>query len=141
MRVYPDKVHIDSHEPELTADELTWGKHFWEQTWRAAKNEERQKAAWRQLADRLDPQRAAWVARALKPLNPDDRPKDPIDSDDPLPNPVRFPSPELRRPRRGRERRTRRVLPNFWIVLGYKDGRLVVNVKGGPIADPLADWS
>ena len=35
VRVYPDKVHIDSHEPELTADELTWGQHFWEQTWRA----------------------------------------------------------------------------------------------------------
>ena len=30
VRVYPDKVHIDSHEPDLTADELTWGKHFWE---------------------------------------------------------------------------------------------------------------
>ena len=35
VRVYPDTVHIDSHEPELTADELTWGQHFWEQTWRA----------------------------------------------------------------------------------------------------------
>ena len=41
VRVYPDKVHIDSHEPELTADELTWGQHFWEQTWRAANDEER----------------------------------------------------------------------------------------------------
>ena len=31
VRVYPDKVHVDSHEPKLTDDELTWGKHFWEQ--------------------------------------------------------------------------------------------------------------
>ena len=23
-RVYPDKVHIDSHEPNLTDDELLW---------------------------------------------------------------------------------------------------------------------
>ena len=35
VRVYPDQVHIDSHEPELTADEVIWGQHFWEQTWRA----------------------------------------------------------------------------------------------------------
>jgi hypothetical protein len=137
VRVYPDKVHIDSHEPELTEDELTWGKHFWEETWRAAKDEERRKAAWRQLADRLDPQRAAWVARALKPLNPDDRPKDTIDSADPLPNPVRFPSQVPKAESWTRAPYTR-ALPNFWIVLGYKDGRLVVNAKGGPIPDPLA---
>ena len=29
VRVYPDKVHLDSHEPKLTADEVTWGQHFW----------------------------------------------------------------------------------------------------------------
>ena len=28
MRVYPDKIHTDTHEPELTEDELTWGKAF-----------------------------------------------------------------------------------------------------------------
>src|SRR5690348_4380861 len=74
VRVYPDKVHVDTHEPELTEQEIDWGKHFWEQTWRAANDEEARKIAWRQLAERFDPRRAAWVARALKPLNPDDRP-------------------------------------------------------------------
>ena len=29
------------------------------------------------------------------------------------------------------------MLPNQWIVLGYKNGRLVVNVKGGVIPDVL----
>src|SRR5215475_5854295 len=71
VRVYPDKAHVDMHEPALTAEELTWGKHFWEQTWRAAGAEERAKAAWRQLADRFDPPRAAWIARQLKPVNAD----------------------------------------------------------------------
>ena len=137
VRVYPDKIHNDSHEPELTADELTWGKHFWEQMWRAVGNEEREKAVWRQLADRLDPQRAAWVARTLKPLNPDDRPDDPVDNDKALPKPVRFPSPELKEESWTRAPHTY-VLPNFWTVLGYKDGRLVINVRGGVIDDPLA---
>ena len=78
VRVYPDKAHIDSHEPALTDDEVTWGKHFWEQTWRAADDDERGKAAWRQLADRFDPPRAAWIAAVLKPLNPNDRPNKPV---------------------------------------------------------------
>jgi hypothetical protein len=137
VRVYPDKVHIDSHERGLIEDELTWGRHFWEQTWRAGNDEERRKSAWRQLADRFDPPRAAWVARALKPLNPEDRPANPISPDQPLPKPVRFPSPATKFEAWTRAPETR-VLPNQWTVLGYKDGRLVVNVTGGPIPDTLA---
>lgn len=137
VRVYPDKVHIDTHEPGLTTDELTWGQHFWEQTWRAGNDEERNKAAWRQLADRFDPPRAAWIARALKPLNPEDPPASPIAADQSLPNPIRFPSPTTKSETWTRAPETR-VLPNLWVVLGYKNGRLVVNVKGGPIPDSLA---
>src|SRR6476659_7804670 len=54
VRVYPDTVHMDSHEPGLTADELTWGQHFWEQTWRAANDEQHAQAAWQQLVERFD---------------------------------------------------------------------------------------
>ena len=137
VRVYPDKVHVDTHEPALTAEELTWGKHFWEQTWRAAHDEERAKAAWRQLADRFDPPRAAWIALALKPRNPDDRPKDPLEPDASLTKPISFPTPAtqsepwLRAP-------IARVLPNFWVLLGYKNGQLVLNVRGHAIRESLA---
>jgi hypothetical protein len=128
VRVYPDKVHIDSHEPDLTAEELTWGKHFWEQTWLAGNDQERAKTAWRQLADRFDPPRAAWVAETLKPLNPQDRPAN---------KPPIFRSLTTKA-----EAWTRaplaRMLPNQWIVLGYKNGQLVVNVKGNVISDSLA---
>src|SRR5215813_433066 len=137
VRVYPDKAHIDSHEPALTADEVTWGRHFWEETWRAGNDQERAKAAWRQLADRYDPPRASWIARALTPLNPNDRPKSPISSEKPLTKPVSFPQPPTQAEAWMRAPETR-VLPNLWVVLGYKQGRLVVNVKGGLIQDPLA---
>src|SRR5262249_18724857 len=136
VRVYPDKVHMDTHEPELTADEVTWGQHFWEQTWRAANDAERGKAAWQQLADRFDAPRAAWIARGLTPLNPEDRPANPVAADQPLPRPPRFPAPATKAAAWTRAPCTR-VLPNFWVVLGYKDGQLVVNVKGGAIPDVL----
>jgi hypothetical protein len=137
VRVYPDKVHIDSHEPALTPDEITWGQHFWEQTWRAANDPERGKAAWRQLADRYDPPRAAWIARALRPLNADDRPKDPIQPEASLTKPIRFPKPDTQ-PESWMHAPIARVLPSFWILLGYKNNQLVVNVKGNVIRDPLA---
>jgi hypothetical protein len=136
VRVYPDKIHMDSHEPELIADELVWGKHFWEETWRSATDRERAKAAWQQLADRFDPPRAAWVARSLKPLNPGDRPANPIAANEPLPKPIRFPSPPTKAEAWMRAPRTR-VLPSKWIVLGYKDGALVVNAQGGMITPSL----
>lgn len=33
VRVYPDTVHIDNHEPELTEEEVTFGKDFWAYCW------------------------------------------------------------------------------------------------------------
>ena len=120
VRVYPDKVHIDSHEPELTADELTWGQHFWEETWRAGNDVERSKAAWQQLADRFDPPRAAWVARALKPLNPADRPAS-SRRQQPLPIRRAFHRPR-RSPSRGRGRRGRACCRTTGSCSGIRTG-------------------
>lgn len=35
VRVFPDQIHADSHEPGLTADELRWGQTFWATLWYA----------------------------------------------------------------------------------------------------------
>jgi hypothetical protein len=37
IRVYPDDIHQDTHEPMLTRDEDIAGKHFWRETWRAGR--------------------------------------------------------------------------------------------------------
>src|SRR5258706_9377921 len=137
VRVYPDKVHIDSHEAGLTADELNWGKNFWEQTWRAGRNQDLEKAAWRQLAERYDAPRAAWIARTLRPLNEDqEHPTGPI-IEGPLPVELRFPDAATQTEAWTRAPSTS-ALPNMWVVLGYKENNLVVNVKGNPVREPLA---
>lgn len=136
VRVYPDQIHFDTHEPALTAAEITWGQHFWEQTWRAGDDEVRRQEAWRQLADRFEATRAAWIARLLTPLNPDDHPVLPIPADQPLLTPPRFPTPATKTEAWTRAPHTR-VLPAQWIALGYADGQLVAMHTGKPIPDQL----
>jgi hypothetical protein len=137
VRVYPDRIHIDTHEPELTDQELLWGKHYWEQTWRAANDDEAKKLAWRQLAERFDARRAGWIARALKPLNPGDRPTEPVPGEKDLPKPINFPTPGSRDESWTRAPMTR-VMPKRWWVLGYADGALVTKALGAEIPPELA---
>ena len=66
VRVFPDKIHVDTHEPELTGDEVEWGKHFHRLLWNAT-TEDVRKDAWRQLAERYGAERAAWVVRHAHP--------------------------------------------------------------------------
>src|SRR3954465_4867403 len=39
IRVFPDQIHVDAHERQLTASEIEWGQHFWQQTWLAGADE------------------------------------------------------------------------------------------------------
>ena len=60
VRVYPDALHSDAHEPALTQAEEDAGVAFW-----ARPNTERD-AAWSGLVQLLGPGRAAWVAEATR---------------------------------------------------------------------------
>jgi hypothetical protein len=66
VRIYPDEIHSDTFERELTDSEATWGDRFWEQTAAAATDDER-RSAWGELVGRFGPRRGAWVAIATDP--------------------------------------------------------------------------
>src|SRR6266851_7305813 len=65
VRVYPDEVGIDAHDPRVTQEEDNWGTEFWAQA--SGKDQQTQVAAWTQLARRFGPPRAAWIACLYNP--------------------------------------------------------------------------
>ena len=141
VRVYPDDLHLDSHEPELTEDEEVWGKHFWEQIWHtgrgtdeAAENERRQ--VWAQLAGRFGPERAAWIADVLRPRNPQARPPTPLAPRESLPEPIDFVSPS-RRAEAWTRAPIARGLPDRWIITGYRGEVRVLLHAGEPVSKNL----
>src|SRR5215470_15986538 len=80
VRVYPDKIHVDTHHPELTTDERTWGTRYWQQDWRAGNDSAARADAWTTLAARFGAPRAAWIVRVLQPTNIRLRPVAPVPS-------------------------------------------------------------
>ncbi|QSA98822.1 hypothetical protein [Methylococcus sp. EFPC2] len=113
VRVYPDDIHVDSHEPGLTEEEESWGRHFWQQVASGASRA----AAWRQLADRFGAARAGWIARALDPAAPA--------------APARRPAAWSRAPHTA-------VLPDRWVAIGYRGETAVVTGWSKPVGDELA---
>ncbi len=121
VRIFPDDVHVESHEPELTDGELQLGRRYWTTVWRAGKNENDRgdrarilTAAWEELRSVLGPARARWVARRLTPAD-DDRPDAP-DEDAPAPT-----LPEV--PQRGKgwtRPATASTLPDRFVVRAFQ---------------------
>ena len=136
VRVYPDQVHVDSHEQGLSQDEFLWGQHFWQQVWRAGRDEASERLAWQQLCDRFDAQRAAWIARALSPTNIGDWPAAPVSPDQPLPvEPQLAPAPMQKDPTGGTWQRAplARAMPQRWIAAATARGGLVAFGQGAPV--------
>jgi hypothetical protein len=62
VRIYPDEIHEDSHEPELTAQELGWLKEF-RQKLLAARDVQPIRDAWAQLIGRAGATRASYLGQ------------------------------------------------------------------------------
>jgi hypothetical protein len=129
VRIYPDDIAVDAHDPGLTEDEITWAEHFWRaragDTADGAPGPADPEETWQQLVRRFGPARAAWLVRAGAPGQP------PLEArPDPWPRPARA-----------------RLLPDRFAVVALAGG-VPVNLAptgsppryvtwGTPVADPL----
>ena len=134
VRVYPDDIHVDTHEPELTANELAAGTAYWQAVWGAGPNQARLDAAWAATLAQLKPARAAWAIRALMPEMPRPETETPIDQPQPVPLLAAVGS----RPGTFNRPAQTALLPDYWRVIGLKaDNTELFYAEGSPIPATL----
>ena len=122
IRVYPDEILADAHEPLLTQQEVDAGHAYWTASWANRETLE----AWQGLIAGRSTQRAAWVASQTQPDNWVKRPAGaPHFMDGPL-------RPDIWT--RGVESRT---LPDRWIAQAYRGGKLIHQAVSSAIVEPV----
>ncbi len=117
VRVYPDDLHVDDHEPDLSPEEVEAGKAYW-----TSLRTDPEDQAWSVLAARLGPYRALWVREQLRPS-------------DPAGDPLAFPDVTLRADGTSRPP-VARALPDLFLVR-VRAGDWRRTVPGKPVADTL----
>src|SRR5262245_34274299 len=137
IRIYPDDLHVDTHEPGLTEEEERWGRNYWEETWRGGTSDARERQVWAQIADAFSPQRAAWIVRSLEPQNPDARPQAPIETGQPLPVAPKFPAVTRRAAVQSRALHAQ-LMPDELMAIGYGTFGRAFTAVGNPVREPLA---
>ena len=77
IRIFPDQVHLDAHEPAFTDDERAGAEWYWNERWPALDDAARAERAWTTLAGRFRPGRARYLLDTLRPANLDRAPDEP----------------------------------------------------------------
>ena len=131
VRIYPDDIHANRHEPELTQDEETWGRSYWTQIFTVAPTSTTAVDAWRSLASRFGPARAAWIAVATRPSNYPPR----VRRGGAVPPPS-FPA-VTRRAGPWTRPATSGTIPDRWLVLLYTGNQRVITASSAILPDPL----
>ena len=125
IRVYPDDIHIDTFEPELTSNEISSGQQFWIHFWCAGNDQQAQLNAWTQLAQLFGINRAAWIVQACEPNNNEHQPTSPVDDPTNLPIQPVFPSVTEKAESWTRAAKVR-CMPTRWLACGYRANKRVL---------------
>jgi hypothetical protein len=135
VRIYPDDIHVEDHQPELTDGEVAAAGAYWQLVWRAGRSDRAaERRAFEQLAGRIGVTRAGYVANVTRP---DDaaRPADSVPEGTPLPaEPV---LPEVPRADVFARAARSRVLPDRWTLYGFRGSRQVATATGSPVPEAL----
>ena len=135
IRIFPDDIAVHTHEKELTEIEIKAAQTFWKHIWHAADDGSLRLGAWRGIVSSRGPERAAWIARQMEPLNPDDKPAVVIDAVDDLPVEPVFPETTIRESTWSQPPQSR-IMPDRFVVRLYI-GSSYREVIGENIPDPL----
>jgi len=124
LRVYPDEIVADLHEPELTQQELDLGTAYWTTAW----SPDQEPDAWRAITIATTAQRAAWIVKRTTPGNLPERPAGApaIPDDVPL------------RTHSWTRAAEAHLLPDRWLAIAYRGGKEVRRALSGPVKEPLA---
>jgi hypothetical protein len=139
VRIYPDQIAVDSHEPELTNQEVSDGQAYWNAVWQAGNpppNPDDARAPWRTVASLYGPQRAAWICLQLTPTNLTQQPVAPTPSGTaPVPAPI-FPSVAIRNSS-WEKPAVADALPDAWTVVLVSAGQSSL-FRSSAVVVPLA---
>jgi hypothetical protein len=127
VRIFPDQIHVDAHEPELTASEREVGIAYWRRRFGIAPPHGTA-SPWAALCAECGPARAAWVARALTPTNLAQ-----LGSHGVTPA---FPS-TIERAAEWSHAARAKALPVRWVVVGSRGGRELFRKWSAPVAARL----
>ena len=130
VRIYPDALMADTHEPVVTAGELAAGEAYWHRVFDGIAEAE----AWSALLGEATAERAAWIVERTTPTNIADRPAE--GSEPGIVEPAFEPQPT--RPENWHRGPEARLLPERWIVSAFRDGARLHQVISGPVREGLA---
>lgn len=123
IRIYPDEIFADTHEPQLTEAEEAAGIEYWGTIWKADEAVER--SAWGRLVARSTATRAAWIVEATTPTNSrvtEDKPEFPL---------IPRKAASWTRPALAR------LLPERWVVVASRAGIERHRVVSNPVQPAL----
>ncbi len=69
VRIFPDDIAVETHDPALTNSEVESGEVFWQETLAAGGNDALLRGAWRALCLKHGSNRAAWIAQQTQPAD------------------------------------------------------------------------
>ncbi len=127
IRVFPDQIHKDDHEPELTDAEFAAGQEYWRARWAAGADAPQARAAWQRIAAGSRAPRARYVVEVTTPQN-----VAALGQGEPrFPDVARKPAPWTRAAQAV-------LLPEQWVALGYRAGNEVLRAWGATIPERVA---
>jgi hypothetical protein len=140
VRVYPDEISVDTHESALTLDEEDAGKTYYTGLSLTDPTEEGKR--WQVLATRFGAPRAAYIARVMRPsMQQDGSYPSYSKCDSRWANQAPSATPQFpvmpHRPDTW-TRPAEAVMPDRWVLVGYRAGQQVLIKAGNPIPEPLA---